>query len=781
MRLTHKLWIFPAILCLFCVLTFLEGFSLIGLILLILWLVRIYYLKNRPILIISVVLTCFFLITVFHTRADNNSLFNEEKDTFIVYPKVTSIKVDGAQLRFNGLIENEKGHEEVVVTYRFENEKEQLKWQIAPPQTYLAVNGQLEKPSSQRNFYQFNYEDYLRRESIFWVLKADTLQVSNVSKSNESFLDYIEQIRHKLFGYIDRTFTAKIATYLKTLLFADKRQFSENMLRNYRALGVVHLFSISGFHISYLIKLLKQFLLRLGITHEHANVILLLILPLYGLIAGMGVSVFRAVSQNMLVLFSKIFNRQLDTLDAWALTLILALFVNPYQIYGISFQLSYSLSGMFILLGKHEWIQALHPFYYSMLFSLMSGLVSLPILTYHFFEFSWITLLANLLFIPLFSNLFFPFLMFLFALSFLFKATRFFKLMEQLLLLLIQLLESVTTLFSDLFDFSFVTGRLPFLVFILMLFSIFFVLQKLEKREIPKIKYLLLILFCLFFNQYSPVGRITMLDVGQGDAILLKAPYGRGVTLIDTGGRVEWGQKEEWMQSETPFTIGEDIIAPALKAYGIKNIDRLYITHADTDHSGEILNIAKAIPIKEIAATENTLKDDLLRNQILNMEATRLKLLVPTERLDLPNEQTLAIYPKQSQSKQSKNDQSLVLYGTMGGDKWLFTGDIEKDGEEQLLKDYPNLKTDYLKVSHHGSQTSTSKAFIEKVQPKTALISAGKDNSFGHPHGDVLTTLKEEQVTTYITSEAGAISIRYLYLPFLNRWLSDIRTVNELN
>src|SRR5699024_1164720 len=173
-------------------------------------------------------------------------------------------------------------------------------------------------------------------------------------------------------------------------------------LQSYRALGVVHLFSISGFHITYLINLVRLFLLRMGVTHERTYLFLLLFLPFYGQLAGFGVSVFRAVFQNAFKLLSKLLHQPLDTLDAWALTFLLALFVNPYQIYQIAFQLSYTLSGIFILMGKQKWMQELNALAYTLLFSLMSGLASLPILTYHFFEIPWITVFANVLFIPFF-------------------------------------------------------------------------------------------------------------------------------------------------------------------------------------------------------------------------------------------------------------------------------------------------------------------------------------------------------------------------------------------
>src|SRR5699024_6985306 len=110
---------------------------------------------------------------------------------------------------------------------------------------------------------------------------------------------------HGIFKYIDHTFTEKIGSYIKILFFADNRGVSEGVLQNYRSIGVVHLFSISGFHITYLANLIRRFFLRLGITKERTNGLVLLILPTYGLLAGLGVSVFRAVFQTSIPLLGK--------------------------------------------------------------------------------------------------------------------------------------------------------------------------------------------------------------------------------------------------------------------------------------------------------------------------------------------------------------------------------------------------------------------------------------------------------------------------------------------
>jgi len=773
----NKLWIFPTILCLLVAVSFLEGFSVVGFLLCILWFIRILCLKKRSITFLSLIVGLVFTGVIQYHQKTNISAWQGEETSFIVYPQATSVKVDGDRVRFDGVIQTEAAEEKVVIQYDLESEAEKEQWEENQAPTHLRIEGTLATPATHSNFHQFNYQQYLKRNNIHWQLEAEHIEKLPHQALSLPRFHRIEKIRVALFNYIDQTFNDKIASYLKILFFADERDFTEEALQSYRALGVVHLFSISGFHITYLINLVRLFLLRMGVTHERTHLFLLLFLPFYGQLAGFGVSVFRAVFQNAFKLLSKLLHQPLDTLDAWALTFLLALFVNPYQIYQIAFQLSYTLSGIFILMGKKKWMQELNVLAYTLLFSLMSGLASLPILTYHFFEIPWITVFANVLFIPFFTYVLFPALLIVFSFSRLFASTRLFNFLVGALTQLILMLENFLSSLHTTYNFSLVTGRLPQFVFVVLILSIFIFLKRVEAKKRPSFLVSVSIMICLFYYQWTPVGYVTMLDVGQGDSILIKEPYKNKITLIDTGGSVQWGEREPWQEREQPFSIGADIVSPSLKALGVASIDRLYLTHADTDHMGEVASIGEELEIKEIAATPPTLKDPAVLHQLKEIPQTKLQALTAPAVVDYPVEGTVVLHPITPNS--SENDQSLTLYVKMGGDTWLFTGDIEEKAEHEIIKQYPNLTTNYLKVAHHGSQTSSTTAFIEQVQPEKALISAGKNNIYGHPATEVLDRLDEMKTQVYTTSEEGAVMVRYLKIPGGEHWLTDLQTVHK--
>ena len=773
------IWIFPAILCVLLSLAFSLSFHWFAILLCIIWLFRVFRLRLHKLSIWTILIGLFFITSLFIQREMNESSLAGHETTFIIYPDLTSIKVDGDRIRFEGIIQTASFQEKVVLSHRATTESEKNNWLENPPMTHLRVRGQLKEPNTQRNFHQFDYRSYLKQQNIFWELRSEQIESLALATLEKPKSALITDTRHRIFTYIKQHFEHKIATYIQMLLFADRRTFSEEVLQSYRTLGILHLFSISGFHITYLVQLVRKGLLRIGITHERTNLIIICILPIYGLLAGFGVGVFRAVTQNILVLGSKLLKRPIDTLDSWGIAIIISLTINPYQIIQMSFQLSYLLSFLFILLSKQKWIRELSGFKSSFLFSAIASLASIPILSHHFFEIPWITTFANLFFIPFFSIVLFPSVLFLFFLSFIIGSYPLFHFIEKGLLLLIEFVEGALVLFANQFNFSFITGRVPIFILVILILTLFVMIKRIEMKRKPSVLSIILLTSCLFYHQLSPVGYVLLLDIGQGDSIVIKEPFTGKVSLIDTGGQLKWSQNEEWRERGRPFSIGEDITVPVLKSLGISEIDRLYITHADADHSGEIKSIAKQIPIHEIVTTENAFKNTAIIDQIEPYQKMKRVLIQPPEFSQLPTKKTLALQPLPDQFYKNNNNQSLVLYVTLGEDKWLFTGDIEKEAERDLLLEYPNLTVDYLKVSHHGSKTSTTEEFVRHIQPKIALISAGVDNHFGHPHKEVIERLENYNATIFSTNEIGAIMVRYVKFPFSKKWLTAIQTVHK--
>lgn len=772
-------WIFPAINFLFLANLLLGQHKLVGLALFIVWMIRIILLRDKSILIKTFLLTCLFILIIFTHELKNKTELKGNEEQFILSLDRSSLKIDGDYLSFTGRIketEHKINNEKIIVRYYIQSKEEKESWLRLSPPINVLVQGELDEPATNTNFNQFNHQRYLERRKIHWQLKAQEINPINSVKIKSTCIQKIDGIRFRIIRYMDKNFHKKVSSYLKILFMAEGSSVAGEVKESYRALGLIHLFSISGFHISYLARVIQRFFLRMGISHERTNIILVVILPLYGLVAGLSVSIFRAVAQKTVKVWSVILNKEMDGLDAWALAMILSLMINPYSIFELSFQLSYSLSGMFILIGKKKWIRELSSLKQSLLLSVLSMLISLPFLSYHFYEISWFTILSNLLFIPVFTYFLFPSLSIVFLMSFLLSGSVFFIGLNKILALILIKMEMLLLGITGHFNFSFVIGSLPYLTLLALTFSILYMLKKVEQKKRPSIFLVLSVFLCVLWNRLSPIGYVLILDVGQGDSILIKEANTRKVSLIDTGGKVPWQEKEEWQERDKKFSIGKNIVVPSLKSLGISSIDRLYISHSHADHMGEIQNISQEMEIKEIAASKETYEDKAFQEQIRGINKNKMVEIQPKTTHDYPTINTLVLHP--IEAYKDKNNQSLVLYVKMGEDYWLFTGDIEAEGEKDLIKSFPSLRIDYLKLGHHGSSTSSTNEFINCVQPKKAFVSVGKKNSYGHPSSEVLQSLLDKEIDIYSTAEDGAIKINYFKIPFLNKWLTKIDTVN---
>ena len=771
-------WIFPAITFLLLANLILGKQKIFGVIALVLWILRVIFLKDKMIFRQITIVSIFFVFIIFLHQQKNISSLEGDEQSFLLATELSSLKVDGDYLSFKGTIEktgNKNLKEKVLVRYYLKTEEEKDKWQTSKIPSHLKITGELDQPVQNSNFNQFNYHDYLKRNKIHWQLYAHEIDSLEGINLKQSIYYQIDGIRYRIIQYMDRVFHEKVSSYLKILFMADGSALKEQTKGSYRALGLIHLFSISGFHISYLFKAFQRLFLRMGITHERTNLLLAIILPAYGILAGLSISIFRAVCQRTLLLWSTILNKELTSVDAWSLSMIASLIINPYHLFEVAFQLSYSLSGLFILMGQQQWIKDLTLLKQSLLFSLLSFLVSIPLLSYHFYEIPWITIVTNFLFIPFFTLFLFPGLAILFLLSFVLSNTHFFILLNKLFAFILVKSEMFLFNLTKSFNFSFVIGRLPQLILIILFVCILYILKKIEQQRKASILAVFFLILSVSWNRISPVGYVLMLDVGQGDSILVKEPGTRKITLIDTGGKVQWQEKEKWQEREKSFTIGKDIVVPSLKSLGITQIERLYITHAHDDHMGEIDNIYKEMTIKEIAAAPCTFKDSEFMRRLLLLKESKKVEVRPMAQLKYPTVSSLSLHP--IKDYESKNDQSLVLYVKIGDDNWLFTGDIEEAAERDLIQKYPNLLIDYLKVAHHGSNTSSREEFIDHIQPVTALISVGQKNRYGHPNDEVLELLEEKKIHIYSTAENGAIKVSYLKVPLLNKWLTKIATI----
>ncbi len=271
-----------------------------------------------------------------------------------------------------------------------------------------------------------------------------------------------------------------------------------------------------------------------------------------------------------------------------------------------------------------------------------------------------------------------------------------------------------------------------------------------------------------FPHQYEP-GRLSMtfLDVGQGEAIAISFPRG-GVMLVDSGGRLPFTQDQTDNEIEIPFMedrlgVGEAAVAPYLWRQGIKRIDLLVVTHGHADHMEGFNEIIRSFDIG--AALTGVIPQDEAQfaqlHRALEEAGVPLRLIRRGDgfELDGVRVEALSPFPDQAVSGPADNNDSLVLRISYGERSFLLTGDIEREAEERLIAAGGDLRADVLKVAHHGSRTSSTAEFLQRVQPRYAVISAASPSPFGHPHQEVVDRLRQAGAHILQTSSCGAITI----------------------
>ncbi|MDQ0975777.1 competence protein ComEC [Neobacillus niacini] len=704
-----------------------------------------------------------FFLTSEHTLADNTSKLSDNTSTFqIQYTENT--KFDGDLLKVAAL--DRKNKEKLLIRYQIKSEEE--KKELKNTNFYgrlCQVTGQLKNPSIAKNPNAFNYRTYLYNKQVYKIVELSNQPLSKCSLIKSSPLTMIKEIRFNGIGYLEKNFPTEIAALSAALIFGDRSMFDPEILMDYQKTGIVHLLAISGLHVSLLIGMVFYLGIRIGLTRQFMMNFLLIILPIYAILTGASPSVIRSVLMIFLVLFILRWKKHLkmSPIDAISLTLMIYVFFTPLIILDAGFQLSFSVSFAIILSSSNILSRYQQTISAMVVTSIIAQLAALPILLYHFFEISFISIAANLLYIPLFSFVFLPGLYLLFFIQIIFKDTPSFLI--NIFMKIITLANSLIEQLADLSFAQFITGRpnwLNFMVYILIILIIFLLWEAgLQQRR----KYIIILLAIILFtfqniwNWANPYGEVTMIDVGQGDSILIHYPFGNGTYLIDTGGSVQF-EEEEWKKAAKPYEVGRDVVVPFLKGKGIKKLDKLILTHGDSDHIGGSVAVLKEIEVEQIIMPSVAEPSQSELTVIQEANKLGIQVVKVARGSQWKNGKSLFYVLSPEKNYQGeRNSGSIVIIANIGGLKWFFGGDLDQEGEDRIIRKYPNLDIDILKVGHHGSKTSSSEKFINSITPTISLISVGERNRYGHPHNEVLEQLAK--TTIYRTDLHGAITYRF--------------------
>ena len=642
-----------------------------------------------------------------------------------------TLSVNGEQLSAIGKAKGQT----YQVFYRLKSEKEQYFFKTTSQTLVLKGKIKLSPATGQRNFQGFNYQSYLASQGIYRMAQIERLD-HVVSQKNTSPLAFFHQLRRRALVHIQTHFPNPMRHYMTGLLFGYLDKEFDEQSQLYTSLGIIHLFALSGMQVGFFLGWFRYGLLRLGLPKDYLFIILLPFSLCYGLMTGWTASVLRSLIQSLLAEFG------IKKLDNMGITLLLLFLFLPHFLLTVGGVLSCSYAFLLCLFDFEE-MSSLKK---SICTSLVLSLGILPFLTYYYGTFQPVSLILTAMFSIVFDSFLLPVLTVFFALSGLVIFSQINPLFEWM--------ETFLTWIQSWIGQPLILGKPSLFQFGLMI-AVLVMLFDFWKK--PQFRICLLMIFGLLmiWVKHPLTNEVTMVDVGQGDSIFLRSMKGDTI-LIDVGGKVTFGSKEKW-QEASQTSNAEKTLIPYLQARGVSQIDHLVLTHTDTDHIGDLEEVAKRFKIKEICVSQGALTKPSFVKRLRTLKCP-VRTLKAGDNLPMMGRKLQVLYP--NKVGDGGNNDSIVLYGKLLGSSFLFTGDLEKEGEEELMASYPNLKASVLKAGHHGSKGSSSEAFLDQLQPSLALVSAGENNRYKHPNDETLERFKERHIKVLRTDQNGAIRFK---------------------
>lgn len=614
----------------------------------------------------------------------------------------------------------------------------------------LYIEGEFKQPEEARNYKGYNYKQYLKTKKIIGTVELEKAKI--LKSSNGSF---IHNIQKYIKDTINGTLTDEEGNLLLAILLGDKDKLSEDIQERFKTSNLSHMLAVSGAHVSYIILGLTYVLQNSIIGKKNEKIVCIIFLLFFMAITNFTPSVTRACIMAVLTLFSGIIYRKSDVYTNISVAALITLIFNPYNLLDLGFQLSYGGTiGIIIFIKriqeKKSNSKVINYIKQMALVSIYANIIIIPIMMYHFNTVSFTFIISNIMASPILGIIVITGFLFIIASITVKPLTRLIAIFIKPIL---SILIKISQICSKL-PFSNILVVTPYMFNVISYYAIILYCIKSKKNNKCKIIICLLIVLILinFIIYIFPQKlRIFFIDVGQGDSTLIITPDKKTV-LIDGGG-------------SDSFDVGEKVLLPYLLDRRILKIDYVLISHFDTDHCGGILTIMEKVKVKNIIISEQAehsenyerFKKLMIHKKIRLIEVKKgdkikigryseFKILFPTSRL---------------LSENPLNNNSIVAQFNYNNFKMLFTGDIEKLAEQQILKaEKAEIRADILKVAHHGSKTSSIPEFIKAVKPKIALIGVGKNNTFGHPNQQTIKNLENIKCRIYRTDLQGEIIIK---------------------
>lgn len=640
--------------------------------------------------LIKIITIIIFIITLLYTNYyPFKSKYTKNDKEFIGIVTKYEVKEDKITIEI-------KAKEKLLITYKYQDKE----FNNLSYGDKIKVKGTLITPSKNINQNTFNYQKYLYYKKIYYLVEATS--INKIANNN----NYLYTIKNTLYQKINKL---KSSNYIKTLLFCDNT-LSKEIKESYRINGISHLFSVSGMHINFFVSIIYLYLNKITYNKRIKYLITNIFIITY-LILFPSSSLLRSAVMSILYSINYLLKLKIKKIDILLLTLGVSLQINPFIIYDLGYIYSYTIT--FFLVLSSSTLKKKNKINKIIYISLLSFLVSIPITIYNSYEINIISILLNIILVPIISIIILPLTI----------LTYIFPILDSILYLFTNTLETIS-LFISKINITKIIFPKPSLLIVVLYYIIFLLSYQNKKYFYLNIILLIIIYISPYLNSNFEV---LMFEVGEADCHLIKYPYNKNTILIDTG--------------KNEYKIKNEVI-PYLKSIGIKKIDYLIITHGDLDHIGGSITLINNFQVKNVVLNKGTFTD-LEKELIKNLNKKKIPYQININKINLSNH---TIYLLNNTKYNNENDNSIITYFTYQKYKFLYMGDASITTEDNLLENYNLNNISILKVGHHGSNTSSSKDFISQINPSISLISVGENNIYHHPNKEVINNLSKSRI-----------------------------------